>query len=543
MTDGTRKQDQQGQVEQQDHVARSTALMSASTLLSRLTGFIRTWSYAFAMGNTVLTSAYYLANNGPNIIYEFIAGGILTTAFLPIYVAQLKRGGKEGAGAYASNLLGIALVFLGIITLVCATVGAPAVIWTQTFTNRGSEAVDMAVYFFRFFAIQIIAYGIGAIISGMLNAHKEFLWPAIGPVFNNLVVIVTMFGFVPLSAVNPGLAKVWLGVGTSLGVIVQFAVQIPALRKLQVPLRFRFQLKDPAFIETLKLAIPATVFVIVNVLVVSVYNACALGVADNGPSTMSYAWMWYQFPYGVLAVAVSTAMLTEMSESSAELDWVKYRADVKRGLSSTLFLILPMAALMLVLAEPVCGIYQAGEFSSDNVQSVARVLSCWCITMPFYAGYMYLYRAFSAMRDLKLVTIIDATGRVFQAGAYLLMTSDAVGIGLVGIPLTDTVFYCIMFFILNGVLKRKVGSYGLGSVMALAGKTLVASLVAAAAAWGISLLFGASLGNLGMSLLEVVSSGLVGLAVFYLVARLMKIETVEVFGRLLRGLKSRLSRS
>ena len=86
------------------------------------------------------------------------------------------------------------------------------------------ETADQAVFFFRFFAVQVLFLGLGALVGGILNAHRRYFWPNVSSAFNNLVVIVTFFGYVPLSAWDAGFARVWLAVGTTLGSVAMFAV-------------------------------------------------------------------------------------------------------------------------------------------------------------------------------------------------------------------------------------------------------------------------------------------------------------------------------
>ncbi|MCL2339482.1 MAG: murein biosynthesis integral membrane protein MurJ, partial [Actinomycetia bacterium] len=324
---------QTGRSAPQPTVSRSTAQMSAATLVSRLTGFVRTWAMAFALGNTLLTSAYSVANNLPNQIFELLAGGIISAVFLPVYLAEREKRGASAAHAYANNLLSIGLVLLGAVA-VLATIFAPQVVFTQTFLSQkmDPETVGLAIFFFRFFAIQLLFYGIGGLLSSLLNAHREFLWPMLGPIFNNIIVIIAMFGFPLLASSNPTLAMIWLAVGTTLGVVATFAVQIPALRRLQIPWRFQLRWRDPALKESLRLALPVTIFVLVNLVVASVFNAVALQITSTGPATMAYAWLWYQLPYGVIAVSLSTALFTEMSEANAAGDASKLRANIQMGL-------------------------------------------------------------------------------------------------------------------------------------------------------------------------------------------------------------------
>ncbi len=524
-------------------VVRSTLTMSMATLLSRITGFARTWACAFALGNTLLASSYQIANNVPNMLYELVAGGVLTTAFLPVYMSYLEQRGKKAAGEYASNLMGIAIVVLGLISLL-GSIFAPQVIATQTFMSD-SEETQLAIYLFRFLAFEVVFYGIGSILSGILNAHKSFLWPALGPVFNNIVTVITMIGFVFISPSDPDLAKIWLAVGTVLGVVAMFAVQLPAMARLKVPFRLRIDFRDPTLKETLRIAGPAMAHIIFSLIVVSVRNAFSMGVSTNGPATLSYAWMWYQFPYGVLAVALSTAMLTEMSAASANKDWPLFRRNVRQGLSGTLFLITPLACLMLVLSEPLTAIYHAGAFTAEDVQSVSNVLMWWCMALPFYAGYYYLYRTFSAMKDLAKATWIDACAKIVQAGLYALLTmgiGEWGGLGLVGIPISDIIFYGFMFFMFALVLRSKIGAYGFGGVIGTAIRSLISSVVAAIVAYGLFGMFGSS-ESIFQAVVSVICCGLAGLLVFYCLARLLRVPETSLVERMLSKVFGRLRRN
>ena len=128
------------------------------------------------------------------------------------------------------------------------------------------------------------------------------------------MVIVTFFGYVPLSAWDAGFARVWLAVGTTLGSVAMFACLMPSLMKVGVSYTPRIDLHDPALREVARIALPVVVFTVANLVAVSFRNAFALDVAANGPSTIQYAWMWYQLPYGIVAAALSIALFTELSD-------------------------------------------------------------------------------------------------------------------------------------------------------------------------------------------------------------------------------------
>lgn len=524
-------------------VAKSSAMMSMATLLSRLTGFVRTWAMAFALGNTVFTSAYQVANTLPNTLYELVAGGIIATAFMPVLMSQKTEGGEKRSHAYANNLLSLCIVALAALSILF-TFLSPQIVASQTFVNADAEEVDLAIWFFRFFAIQIMFYGIGAIMSGMLNSQRKFLMPSLASVFNNIVVIITFFGFVPISHIDIEAAKIWLAVGTSLGVAAQCLIQIPALRKTRFRFHFHIDLHDPALRETAKLAVPAIIVSVINLVVVSIRNAFSLGVAANGPSTLAYAWIWFQFPYGVLAVALSTAMFTEMSESVADHDDVRFKQNLKDGLQGTFFLIIPMAFMLLTCASLLVTLYHAGQFTAEDIDTVTQVLMWWAITLPLYAGFRFLHFSFSARRELMYVAKVSIVTSTIEVALYALLTTGAGdwgGLGLIGIPIADGIFLVLSFFWLVIQMHRRIGAFGGRSILKVVFKTTVASIAGGAVAILAQLLLGDTTSIL-KALVEIVVAGGAGLAVTFGLCALMKVEEMELVKKLFRRIGGRFSR-
>lgn len=514
-------------------VLKSTLVMSIATTLSKITGFARTWAMAFALGNTVLASSYQIAFNLPNMLYELVAGGILTTAFLPVYLSVQNRKGEDEAWKFASNLFNIVLIVLGIVVLL-ATVFAPQVIETQTFMT-GGESAEQAVFFFRFFAVQVLFLGLGALAGGVLNAHRRYFWPNASSAFNNLIVIATFFGYVPLNAVDPEFARIWLAIGTTLGSFAMFACLVPSLLRLKIAYTPRIDLHDPALREVARIALPVIVFTIANLVAVSFRNAFALDVAPNGPSTIQYAWMWYQLPYGIVAAALSIALFTELADYAARDDARRFKAMFLSGLRLTAFLIVPLAMCLMVLANPLASLYHAGEFTEENIDLVAQVLFWWGTTLPLFAVYMYLYRVFSALKDLVTLTKIDVVLRAVNIGCYVVLTVGAgpfEGFGLIGIPIADTVFYVLMNGALVCMLARRTGTFVTKELLVFLLKVTTAAL--ASGAVGFALLTGVFSARTGIvsSLAAVVTCGVAMLAVFGVASRLMKVPESDIASQL-----------
>jgi len=520
--------------------------MSISTALSRVTGFIRTWAIAYALGVTVLSSAYSVANNIPNMIYELVAGGVISSLFIPIFLEQWDKRGQEDAWRYASHLFNLTTIGLSVVAVI-GTVFAEQFVWTQMFrSGAATQEVELAAFFFKFFAIQVVFYGAGAVISGLLNSQRKFLWPAIGPVFNNLVVIVTLLGFyVPFRDTDPQLAKIGLAVGTSLGVLVMFLVQVPALVRLGVRYTPRIDLKDPALRQMGRMAIPTLIYVVSNLVAVSVRNAYAFEVSAEGPATLLYAWMFYQLPYGIFAVALATAIFTELSDKAGREDWLGFKTTFAKGFKATGMLILPMAAMLIALSEPLITMYRAGAFTSDDVPVVAEILAWWGGALFFYATFMYVLKTFYSLQDTKTPMLVNIVLMVVHIALYAVLSVGVgrwTGLGLRGIPIADMVFYAVSLATLAFILRRKIGSYDMRSILSTLARTAVAAAVGGAAAYAIVFLTPSLSGTRVGFIAQLLLGGTAGLAITYGLAAAMRVEEVSFALDLGRRVLSRARR-
>lgn len=514
-------------------VAKSTLLMSVATLGSRATGLIRTWAMAFALGNTFITSAYQVANNLPNLIYELVAGGLLAAAFIPVYLLQKEKLGTEGGNKFACNILNIAIIVLGVLA-VLATVFAPSVIATQTFTVDAQDDVTRyAVDFFRIFAAQIVFYGIGGVVTGILNANRVYFLPSLAPALNNVVVIASFFAYIPLSAANPELALTVLAVGTTLGVVAQFAIQIPALAKLGFKWRPRINLRDPALIEAVKIALPTLIYIVGTMVSFSCRNAFSLQAGENGPSTLLYAWTWYQLPYGVVAVSLSRALFTEMSEAVARDDMRGFRHHARSGIANTLLLIIPLAALIGVLSTPLMQLFRAGAFDAQAVSEVAAILSLWVVSLPFYSVLMYLYNAFASLRKFMTFAIVSTVMVVVQCGLYAVLCNPDI-LGLAGVPVADLVYYAVSCVILLFVLRRMVGSLSWGALLWSVVRICIATAIGSAAAFGLCTVLPLEMYGIFGSFGELCISGIVGLAVIFGLCFALRVPEMAFAKRILQ---------
>ena len=522
-------------------------IMSVATTLSRLTGFARTWAMAAALGAGAIASAYNISNNIPNLIFELVVGGALGSLFIPTYTDVRTEQGDEAAWRFTSHVFNLSVLVLGLVAVIGTLFPAPF-IWTQTFKMSAVDADVVrlpAQFLFRFFAVQVVIYGAGMVIQAVLNARRKFIWTALGPVCNNLVVIATLI-YVSRQPTLDTRALVVLGVGTTMGVVAMFAFMIPALIKTGFSYHLQLGFNDPKIREIIKLAAPAILFAVTNMVTLSFRNSSVLAVSPQGASVLAYAWMWFTLPYGILAVALATAVFTELSNYSSRKDMAGFKKTMSRGLRSTALLILPCAALLFALAEPICSLFIAGRFSQSDMLLVAGVLRIWSLGLVFYACMMFMLGAFYSLKDTATPAFANLGWSVLQVIGYVVLTAGIgawKGFGINGAPVADIIFYLLVFVTMVILLRRKIGAFAIRNFVSLFVRMTICAVIAGVVAWQISGMLSGLLGGISGSLVQVAGAGIVGLLVAFGLATLLRIEEMRFVGRLFdrfRGIRTKL---
>lgn len=516
----------------QEQVGRSAALMSVLVVVSRLTGFMRTWGQAYAIGVTVMASCYSIANNLPNQLYELVAAGMLTTAFLPVYMTVKKRAGTEGASAYTSNLVSIVLVAMGAVA-VLGFVFAAQMVYTQSFSATDEFDFGLTVYFFRFFVIEVVLYALSSIFSGVLNAERDYFWGQAAPIFNNFVTTASFLVYAALADKNPELALLVLALGNPLGVAVQVILQIPPMLRHGIRLRFRIDLHDSLLKETLRIGVPSLAVVVASFVTTSVQSSSALSVVPTGASITYYSRLWYTLPYSILTVPITTAMFTELSDSWAKGDRDSFTRGIVSGSGQILFFSVPFMLYLIVFSVPLISVLAAGSFTPDALAMTASYLSAYAISLPAYAVYMYLQKVASAMRKMMLCAVANAIAAVVQVVALLALTPV---FGLDFVALSSTLFFVTLCVVMFASLRRELGRIGLGGVAVSALRAAALGLVGALVGAVILHLLNAALGDCAGAMLRSVAycaaAGVPALIVTYGGALLLKVPEAAMIGRL-----------
>lgn len=461
---------------------RSSAVVSAGTALSRITGLIRTVVIAVAL-TTALADAYNLANTAPNVVYDLILGGVLAATLVPVLVTATDRGDEAGQRA-VGTVVAVALVVLTGVAILFA----PAIVRLYTFTLDPTERAAqeaVAVPLLRLFLPQVLFYGLTALFSALLNAHRRFAAAAFAPVVNNVVVILVlvavsrMAGGAPTTdSVLADPAQLWLlGAGTTLGIVAMALVLVPAMRRSGVPLGWNPDWRNPAVARIARLSGWTVAYVVVNQVGLIVLLALSNSSApEGGLSAYSYAYLFFQLPYGLFAVAVMTAFLPELSAAANEGDLARFRERFGVGLRLVLVVLAPCAVAYLTLAGPLVDlVFERGNFTVANGELTAEALAVFGVALPGFAVFMYTMRGFYARKDTRTPFLL-ATGKIAIMVAAAWPLAAAFGIG--GVVAAFAGAFVIAAVIALVVLGRRVGGVaGPGTGGALARTALAAAVM------------------------------------------------------------------
>ena len=523
-------------------LVRSTAVMAVGTTLSRVTGFLRVAAMAFALGvtETRLADSYNVANNIPNIVYELVLGGVLTSVFVPVFVRQLKTRSREEAWEAARAVLTSALMVLLLVMMV-GIVAAPWVVrlYTLRVPPEARPAVEeLATLFLRFFMPQIVLYGLGAVATGLLNAHRRFAVPMFAPILNNLVVVATFLTFAFMPGADPGRGpaaitlaqKLVLAIGTTAGVAVMTAALWPSLRRIGFRWRWRLRPGNEAVRSLVRLSGWAAAYVVVNQIGLLV--VIVLAGQDAGGYTAYYAaFIFFQLPHAIFSVSIMTALLPGLSEDWVRGDRADFRADLARGVRTSAFIVIPAVAGYLVLAEPIVRmLLQHGVTTPESTQLVSDVLRVFSVGLFQFSTFMLFLRAFYAMQDTRTPALINVVAVLLNIAANVVLFPL---LGVPGLALGHAAAYTFAAVAAGVLLRRRLGGLEGRALSRGLAKIVAGATLTAAGAWGVATLLERSIGveTLAKQVAQVGTSVLAGLIIFLGAALLLRMEELELVRR------------
>lgn len=536
---------QESEEEVEELVSRKANGASLLVIISRITGFGRTMAQANALSGALMSvaSCYTVASNLPNMLYELVMGGMLITSFLPVYLSVRGKLGRTGAAAYASNLLSLVLIVMGVLSVACLIFAAP-IVWTQSAGADAAFDFELAVWFFRFFAFEVILYGMSSVISGVLNAERDYWWSTAAPIVNNVITIASfsLYAFLVKGGVvgwREGL--IILAVGNPLGVAAQVFIQLPALRRHDVRLRFRVDLHDPAIKETLTIGLPTLIIMLSSFPTNAVQSSCALQVTANGAAISYYARVWYVLPYSILVIPITTALFTELSNYRVAGRMDAYRRTVASGIRKVGFTTIPCMLLLMTFAPYLVAVL--GGLDAEDAMLTATYLQVQSLALPFYGVSTYLQKVCSSLMRMKIYMVASVVAAVIQVAFCIVLTPIY---GLYVVPLSSTFLFIAVDVISLISIHREIGAFGLRSIVVPSLRAFGFGLLGSAVGWVVlhvlTFVLGEPSGTL-MGILFVAGAGIPAIVASFGVAYMMGVSESPFFDGIFRRISRLLKRA
>jgi len=435
---GTGQSGEQAGAAESSSLLRSSGAMAIGTVASRVTGFLRSAVLLYAIGTHDLGNAYNLANTLPNIVYNLALGGILTSVVVPLLVNAAKRNIDRGE-AYDQRIFTLGVLALGAITVVATAIAAP--ITSLYASNIGSPAAfHVTVIFAYFFIPQIFFYGISSLAGAILNARGSFAAPMWTPVINNVVVVVVGVAFIAVAGVNRTAADIstaqveFLGIGTTLGIVLQTLGLLPSLRRVGFRWRPRGDFRRAEVSEIGRMSgwmfgyvLTTQIAFLVTTRVANSAGARvsqAQAAAGAGISAYSNAYMLFQLPYAIVGISVITALLPRMSAHAAERNYRLVSADFSTAARLAAVIVVPAALILAVLGAPLAeGVFGYGSTSVASARYVGDIFAVFSLGLLPFMLFQLLLRVFYAMHDSRTPALISVVTMVINITANLIALS------------------------------------------------------------------------------------------------------------------------
>jgi putative peptidoglycan lipid II flippase len=512
---------------QPGEIARAAVVLAIGNVSSRCLGLVRETVISHLFGATGMVSAFRVASIVPTMIYDLLVGGMISAALVPVFSDYATPLRRDELGRLVSALFALVAIGLSAVVLILE-VAAPGVSWLLG-GGFDSALLSETTRLMRLTLPALLFLGLAGAATGLLYAEKRFVYPAFGAsVFNAGIVLAAL-----LLGRRVGIASLSLGV--LIGSALQLGIQLPGLRRVRFS--FALDLGHPGLRRMGSLYLPVALGLIVSQVGIAIDRNLASRTGEQSIAWMQNATTLIQFPLGLVAVAVSTAVLPSLSRLASSAEMARFRSTLGMGLRIVILLILPATAGLLVLATPVIAlVFEHGAFEPYDTVRTAQALRLYLFGLPFAAIDQLLIFAFYARKDTRTPVLVGVGGVL----TYLIVALTLIGpLGMLGLVVANSVQLSVHALVMlylshryfDGLRGQRLGATAL-KVIAASGVTGVAVLLGMPwlAGWS------ASFATWG-ELLVVLAGGLLGLLIYGLMAWLLRIEDV---GYLLRTVVDRL---
>jgi len=547
-----------------------SSIMATGTVVSRITGIARDIALAAALGFYLVSDAYSLGNSLPTIVYILVVGGALNAVFIPQLVRRMEND-DDGGNAYADRLITLTGSILLILSML-AVIAAPWIVDLYTPSDYPKAEYDLAVAFARLCLPQIFFYGAYTMLSQVLNSRGKFGAPMFAPIANNVVAIVTFGLFIVIAGTSAAADGVLttsqvllLGIGTTLGVVLQAVILLPVLSRAGYRWRPRFDWRGQGLGKAAKLAGWTVGLVLVNQITYIVItrlaaqanvDAAATGATAAGITTYQKAHLVFMLPHSVITISIVTALLPALSRLAHDGKLREVGEDVAGAMRLVAALIVPVAALLFVVGSDVSVLlFGYGAATTQQAAVMGDIVSIFMIGLLPFTLFYVLLRGFYAMEDTRtpfFVTVIfSAVMLVLVVWLFSILSglgvTSAGGPQVAAIALGYVLAYWVGFLILWWWLAHRLGSMNSGRTAWVLVRLTIAGIVAVlittvARVAAVDILPIGGLNAQMTSLVLIVLSGVVGVPIFIISAWVLRVREVSTAFAMVKSRVVRVAR-
>lgn len=531
---------------------RGGSIMAVGSMFSRVTGYLRAMLLSAALGGAAVGNAYAVSYTLPGMLYEFLLGAILSSVLVPQLVRAAERD-ADGGDAYTQRLLTLAVLALGAATLL-VTLSAPLITMAVSNDATTSAARELTTVLSYLMLPMIFFMGLAALLSAVLNSRSQFGAPMWVPILNNVVLIATAVTLIMLPGpvlltpenISPTYILV-LGVGTTLGVVVQAFALWPFVRRGGFRWKWRFGFRKLGLGSLGRLAAWALCYVTVSQIGVFVFVKLLKTAGDRGaagPFVYNNAFLMFMLAHGIVAVSIMTALLPRMSKAAAAGKLQDLAGNLSLGVRLVSVVLMPVTVAYIVLGTPLAVLlFKWGRYSHTAALQTGMVIAVAGLTVLPYAISQLQLSAYYAQTNTRTPAVINMGVVAIKVGLGLtLFLTLPVKYVAAGMMLSNAVSYAAGALISAALLRRKIGRMGLGAILRTWLRLGVAAVAAAAACLGMLYLLDTmtSIGSAKVaSAVQLAAGGLVLLVVYVGVATVLRVKELTEFWSMVRRKFSR----
>lgn len=506
--------------------------MMVTILASRLLGLVRNAVISHQFGQKYWADVYTGAFQIPDLLFYLIAGGALSSAFIPVFTEYITKGEDDKAWRVFSTVSCVMFVVIGAFVVAGEIFATPLVHIVNPGFAPGKVADTVPLT--RILLPAQLCFFLGGILMGTQYARQRFLIPSLGPVVYNIGIIlggVLLAPFVGVAGLCWGAAA-----GAFAG---NFLLQIAASRRIGMRFSLSFDWRDPGAMKVWKLMLPVVLGLALPQVSIWMNRAFASYLGDGPQAALFNANQMMQVPLGIFAQAMGVAIFPTLSALAARRELDTLRTTASSGIRSLLFLTIPSSVLMIVLATPIVQVLlQGGKYGPDDTAAAASALGFYCVGIFAWSAQSILARAFYALQDTVTPVVVGTVVTLFFIPLNWVF-GFTLHMGINGLALATTVAAVIHMVVMMEVLRRRLNGFETPQLLTSFTRTTLASLGAAVPCRVVMAVMGAATGGTWAiklhALMTVIVAGLAGCVGYVLFAWLLRCQELGEVRALISG--------